>query len=54
MKKKYITIITFHFKISFNAKIFISDNKRKEITGIQPQVFRKVLDYLFKGSVPLR
>jgi len=30
-----------------------SDNKRKEITGIQPQVFRKVLDYLFKGSVPL-
>lgn len=31
----------------------VSENKRKEITGIQPQVFRKVLDYLFKGRVPL-
>lgn len=31
----------------------ITESKRREITGIHPQVFRKVLDYLFKGRVPL-
>lgn len=31
----------------------VTESKRREITGIHPQVFRKVLDYLFKGRVPL-
>ena len=31
----------------------IGDSKEKEITGMQPKTFRKILDYLFRGRVPL-
>merc|ERR1712088_622317 len=30
-----------------------SDSKEKEINGMQPKTFRKILDYLFRGRVPL-
>merc|ERR1712112_114682 len=30
-----------------------NDDKRRVIEGMQPNVFRKILDYLFKGKVPL-
>lgn len=29
------------------------EDKRREITGMQPKIFRKILDYLFRGRVPL-
>jgi len=30
-----------------------NDDKKRVIEGMQPNVFRKILDYLFKGKVPL-
>merc|ERR1712112_282522 len=30
-----------------------NDDKRRVIEGMQPNVFRRILDYLFKGKVPL-
>merc|ERR1712109_291736 len=31
----------------------IGDSKEKEINGMQPKTFRKILDYLFRGRVPM-
>lgn len=30
-----------------------NDDKKREVQDMQPQIFRKVLDYLFRGKVPL-
>merc|ERR1712088_506180 len=31
----------------------VSESKEREINGMQPKTFRKILDYLFRGRVPL-
>merc|ERR1712156_769446 len=41
-----------YFKSLFYPSI-IGDSKEKEINGMQPKTFRKILDYLFRGRVPL-
>merc|ERR1712109_244307 len=41
-----------YFKSLFYPSI-IGDSKEKEINGMQPKTFRKILDYLFRGRVPM-
>jgi hypothetical protein len=41
-----------YFKQLFYPSI-IGDSMEKEINGMQPKTFRKILDYLFRGRVPL-
>jgi len=41
-----------YFKSLFYPSI-LGDSKEKEINGMQPKTFKKILDYLFRGRVPL-
>ena len=37
----------------FKALFYPATGKQKKINGMQPKTFRKILDYLFRGRVPL-
>merc|ERR1712179_56006 len=41
-----------YFKSLFYPSI-LGDSKEREINGMQPKTFKKILDYLFRGRVPL-
>merc|ERR1712110_682335 len=41
-----------YFKSMFYPAL-ASDGKQQRINGMQPKTFRKILDYLFRGRVPL-
>ena len=46
-------------RLAMSSKFFkdlyypASETKEREISNMQPKTFRKILDYLFRGSVPL-